>query len=163
MERGLAWHGAEVEGKTPELQGDEGPAPKVAPQRGAPGKQRQRGLLLPSLAGTEELFRGKGFSFFLSKPALREDESLPAWVAQCSHGAGDLGAPWPLFGVFGFHFQQKCAPAPPFSPQELCLLSQHRWELEGAVSQRPLVGTGLSPDSQCGGQRWIQVFKRVTT
>lgn len=62
--------GREVEGKTPELQGDEGPAPKVAPQRSAPGKQRQRGLLLPSLAGTEELFRGKGFSFFLSKPAL---------------------------------------------------------------------------------------------
>lgn len=106
--------GQEVEGKTPELQGDEGPAPKVAPQRGAPGKQRQRGLLLPSLAGTEELFRGKGFSFFLSKPALREDESLPAWVAQCSHGAGDLGAPWPLFGVFWVSFPAEMHPCPTF-------------------------------------------------
>lgn len=97
--------GREVAGKTLVLQGDEGPAPKVAPQWGAPGKQRQRGLLLLSLAGTEELFHGKSFSFFLSKPTLREDESLPAWVAQCSHGSGDLATPWPLFGVLGFHFQ----------------------------------------------------------
>lgn len=80
--------GREVEGKTSVLQGDEGPAPKVALQWGSSGKQRQRGLLLLSLAGTEELFWGKGFSFFLSKPALQGDESLPAWVAQCSHGAG---------------------------------------------------------------------------
>lgn len=72
-------HGAgrEVGRKAPVLRGDTGgPTPVVAPRwgdadTGRSGEaERQRGLLPPSLASAEELFRGKGFSFFLSKPAL---------------------------------------------------------------------------------------------
>lgn len=51
----------------------------------------QCGLLPPSLAKAEELFQGKGFSFFLCKPALREDESLPAWVASRWARGGSAG------------------------------------------------------------------------
>lgn len=107
-----------------------------------------------------------GAKAFLSSLANQLYEKMshfqPGWHSART-GLGTWGLRGLFLGFFGFHFQQKCTPAPLFSPQELCLLSQHRWELEGAVSQRPLVGTGLSPDSQCGGQRWIQVFKQVTT
>lgn len=83
--------------------------------------ERQRGLLPPSLASAEELFRGKGFSFFLSKPALREDESFTAWVASCSaQGCGAWGGLCPVFAVIFWgrvfiSMRYKCSPPPHLS------------------------------------------------